>query len=386
MSEKPFDFATAAIHGGRPLVTPHRPINQPIFQSSAFVHECAGDDPTFSYSRVSNPTVAALEEALGAFEQTPPTVCFRTGMAAITALFFSLLRAGDHVVLSRCTYGGVVRLFDELLTGLGVTGSFVDARDLANVEAAITPATKLIFIETPANPTLELIDIAAAAELAHRHGLPLVVDNTFLTPVLQQPLALGADITVLSTTKHVDGNNAAVGGSVATRDEKLLERLRLIRKTVGSIQAPFDAWLTLQGLKTLPLRIERQSANARAIADWLEAQPSVERVLYPELASFPQRELACRQQRLGGGLLSFSLRDVTRTTDFMNALRLCHLAESLGGAETFVTHPAATTHADVPVERRNALGIHEGLLRISAGLESPEAIIADLAQALAVIA
>ena len=278
----------------------------PLYQTGTFVHDAVGVDKGFSYSRVSNPTVDALERAIGSLEGTAPAVCFRTGMAAESALFFSVLRAGEHAILSEVTYGGTIRLFREILEPLGVHASFVDTSNPANVEAAITPQTRIVFIETPANPVLKLTDIAAIAEITKRHSLLLAVDNTFLTPVLQRPLELGADISVLSTTKYIDGHNATVGGSLATNDVVLAERFRLIRKTLGSIQAPFEAWLTLQGIKTLPARLRLHCENAQIVAEWIEAHPAVAQVYYPGLPSFPQHELALRQQRAPCGMISQS--------------------------------------------------------------------------------
>ena len=378
------DIATVAIHGGRSLDTHASSLIFPLYQTGTFVHDAVGVDKGFSYSRVSNPTVDALEKAIGALEGTPPAVCFRTGLAAEATLFFSLLKPGDHVVLGEVLYGGTIRLFREILEPFGVQASFVDSADPSNVERAITPQTRLVFIESPGNPVLRLTDIAAIAEITKRHGLLLVVDNTFLTPVLQRPLELGADISVLSTTKYIDGHNATVGGSLATHDVALAERFRLIRKTLGSIQAPFEAWLTLQGLKTLPARLRLHCENAQVLAEWLESHPAVGRVYYPGLKSFPQHELALRQQRSGGGMVSFELDAPSSTAiAVLNAAQLCSRAESLGGLETLLTHPASTTHADLPPELRAHLGISDGLIRISVGLESPTDIIADLEQAFA---
>jgi cystathionine beta-lyase/cystathionine gamma-synthase len=380
-----FRAATVAIHGGRSLDSHASSILFPLYQSSTFVHDAVGVDKGFSYSRVSNPTVEALERAIGALEETPPAVCFRTGMAAVSTLFLALLRAGDHVVLSDVVYGGTIRLFNEVLSHFGVSGSFVDSSDPANVEQAITPATRIIFIETPGNPTLKLTDIEAVARIAKRHSLLLVVDNTFLTPLLQKSLQLGADVSLLSTTKYIDGHNATLGGSIATRDEALLERLRLIRKTLGTTQAPFEAWLVLQGIKTLPARLKLHCENAQLIAEWLERHPAVEWVRFPGLASCPQKALAERQQSAPGGMIAFGLKaGFVATVRALNSVKLCSRAESLGGLETLITHPASTTHADVDPELRHSLGISDGLVRLSVGLEAPEDIIADLEQAFTV--
>jgi cystathionine beta-lyase/cystathionine gamma-synthase len=384
LSSRYTNASTLAIHGGRSRDSHASSILFPLYQTGIFVHDAVGVDKGFSYSRVSNPTVAMLEEAIGALEGTPAAVCFKTGMAAETTLFLSLLKTGDHVIISRVVYGGTVRLFREVLDGLGVQASFVDTSVPENMEAAITPATRLIFVETPGNPTLVLSDIHAIAEIAKRHSILFAVDNTFLTPVLQRPLELGANISVLSTTKYIDGHNATVGGSLATCDEKLLERFRLIRKTVGSIQAPFEAWLTLQGIKTLPARMKLHCQNAEIVARWLESHPAVARVYYPGLESFPQKALADRQQSAPGGMLSFELKAGTEAAiRVLNSVRLCTLAESLGGLETLITHPPTTTHADLGPELRQSLGISEGLIRLSVGLEAPEDIIADLESAFA---
>jgi cystathionine beta-lyase/cystathionine gamma-synthase len=276
-----------------------------------------------------------------------------------------------------------VRLLREVLAGLGVSASFVDTTAPQAVAAALTPRTRLVFVETPANPTLVLTDIAAVAAVCRQADVPLAVDNTFLTPVLQRPLDLGADISVYSTTKHIEGHNSTVGGALTSRDEALLERLRFIRKCVGSIQSPFESWLTLRGIKTLPLRLRQHSAHAQAVASWLEPHPRVTRVLYPGLSSFPQHELAIRQQRAHGGILAFEIEGGLETgTALMNSVRLCALAENLGAVETLITHPASMTHADVPRQQRERTGVTDGLVRLSVGLEDPADIIADLAQAI----
>lgn len=382
MSIRDLKASTLAIHGGRSLDSHASSILFPLYQTSTFVHDAAGVDKGFSYSRVSNPTVDALERAIGALEDTPPAVCFRTGMAAVTTLFLSLLKSGDHVVLSEVVYGGTIRLFHEVLENLGISATFVDSSEAANVEAAITPATKIIFIESPGNPTLKLTDIEAVANIAKRHSILLAVDNTFLTPVLQKCLDLGADISVLSTTKYIDGHNATVGGSLATRDTGLLERFRLIRKTLGTTQAPFEAWLVLQGIKTLPTRLKLHCDNAQLIAEWLESHPAVERVYYPGIASCPQKDLAEKQQSAAGGMIAFELKaGYGATVNVLNSVKLCSRAESLGGLETLITHPPSTTHADLDPDLRRRLGISDGLIRLSVGLEAPEDIIADLAQA-----
>lgn len=378
--------ATLAIHGNRVRDAHTNSILFPICQSATFAQDTVGQAKGHSYSRVSNPTVDALEQAIAALEGTPGAVCFRTGIAAVTTLFLSVLKAGDHAVLSEVIYGGTVRLFHEVLGNLGVESSFVDTANPAAVRAAIQPNTKILFTETPGNPTMTLTDLAEMSVIAREHHLLHAVDNTFLTPVLQRPFDLGADISVLSTTKYVDGHNATVGGSLATKDEALLERFRLIRKTVGSIQSPFEAFLTLQGLKTLPARMKIHCENALVIAKWLEAHPVVDRIYYPGLSTFPQHELAAKQQKRPGGMLSFELKaSADDSLAVMNALKLCTRAESLGSVETLITHPASATHGDIPKEERDRLGITDRLIRLSVGLEAPEDIIADLDQAFATV-
>jgi cystathionine beta-lyase/cystathionine gamma-synthase len=379
-------FSTTAVRGGlRPDPTTGAVLT-PIYQSTTYHQEAVGVHKGFTYSRAANPTVSALESALGALEDTPPAVCFSSGMAAISALFFATLKAGDHVVVSDVVYGGTVRLFQQILTNFGVEASFVDTADPQAVAQAIQPNTRLVFIETPANPTLKLTDIAAISNVAHAAGVRLAVDNTFLTPALQRPLDLGADISLLSTTKYIEGHNSTVGGSIATRDQALIECLRVVRKTLGCIQSPQESWLTLRGLKTLPLRLQQHSTNAQKVAEWLEQHAKVARVHFPGLATFPQFSLAEKQQALPGGILSFELKGGANAgIQLMNTVRLCLLAENLGAVETLITHPVSMTHGDVPREIRERTGVTDGLVRLSVGLENPADIIADLESALTAI-
>ena len=338
---------------------------------------------TCTYSRVTNPTVEALEQVLGRLEQAPPSVCFSSGLAAETALFLALLKSGDHVVLSEAIYGGTVRLIRQIFSGLGVTASFVDATDAQNIADALQKNTRLVFIETPANPTLCLNDIRAIAAVTRKAGIPLAVDNTFLTPVLQQPLELGADISVYSTTKHIEGHSSALGGAITCRDQQIIDKLRWIRKSTGSIQTPQNAWLTLRGIKTLPLRIRQHSRNADIIANELARDPRVKTVNYPGLDSFAQTELAS-QQHLGGhgGVISFELHGgYDATCRFLRSVKLCAV-EHIGSVETLLTHPASMTHADVPREQLEAVGLTPGLVRLSVGLEDPRDILADLYSAI----
>ena len=375
---------TRSVRGGASPDPATGALVSPIYQSTTFLQEGVGRHKGFTYSRGANPSVDQLERALGEIEGGLPAVAFSTGMSAITTLFLTFLEAGDHVLVSDVVYGGTVRLLRQVLAKLGIEASFVDTSNPPQVVAALKPRTKLVFIETPANPTLKLTDVSLAAEIAHSAGALLAVDNTFLTSVLQPVLDQGADISLLSTTKYIEGHNSTVGGSVTARDPALLDKLRFVRKTLGCIQSPFESWLTVRGLKTLPYRLKAHCDNAQQIAEWLEAQSCVTRVLYPGLASFPQRELALRQQKAHGGLISFEVQGgADAGIAVMNAVKFCYLAENLGAVETLITHPASMTHADVPLEQRRAAGITDGLIRLSVGLEDPQDVIADLQQAFA---
>jgi cystathionine beta-lyase/cystathionine gamma-synthase len=307
-------------------------------------------------------------------------------MAALTTLLLATVGRGGHVVCSDVVYGGTVRLLAKVLAPLGVESSFVDSSDVTAVAAALRPETRLVLVETPANPTLALTDVAAVAELLRRHPARLAVDNTFLTAALQRPAELGADAVVYSTTKYVEGHNAALGGALLLRDEAWLERIDLVRRTTGCIQSPWNAWLTLKGLKTLPLRMERHARSALEIAAWLAGRPQVRHVRHPFHPAFPQRDLARRQQSGGGGIVTFEVAGgLAAARGFAGALRLCRVAENLGATETLLTHPATMSHADLDPEAKRAAGIHDGLFRLSVGLEAPEDLIADLAAALAAV-
>lgn len=374
---------TLALHAGASPDPATGALLTPIYQSTTYVLEAVGSDKGFTYSRTANPTVSALERRLAALEGAEHASCFGTGLGATTALALALLQAGDRAVLSDVVYGGTVRLFQKILAKFGVEAEFVDAADPAAWEEALRRPARLVFIETPANPTLKLTDLEVVAQLAHNAGAVVVVDNTLLTPVLQRPLDLGADIVLHSTTKFIEGHNATLGGALITRNAELHEKMIFLRNAIGAIQSPFNAWLTLQGVKTLPLRMERHSANALRVARFLESHPRVTKILYPGLESFPQYALARRQQGSGGALMAFEVEGGAEAgVRVMNGVRLCALAENLGAAETLVTHPASMTHAAVPLEQRLATGITDGLIRISVGLENPDDIIADLRRAL----
>jgi cystathionine beta-lyase/cystathionine gamma-synthase len=374
-------FSTVCLHAGQEPDPSTGAIVTPIFQTSTYVQEALGVHKGFEYARTQNPTRFALERNIAAIEGGKAAFAFASGMAAIGAIG-TMLVAGDHVVVSKNTYGGTFRLFDKVLTRTARSFSYVDTANLDEVERAITPATRMLFVETPTNPVMQLTDLAAAAGLAHRRGLRLVVDNTFASPYIQRPIAFGADLVMHSTTKYLNGHSDSVGGIVvATRDDDI-EWLGFVQNAEGAILSPFDSWLVLRGTKTLPIRMERHNANGLALAAYLEKHPKIRRVHYPGLPSHPQHALAARQMRGYGGMLAADLGSLEAARRLLNAVRLCSLAESLGGVETLISHPATMTHASVPAETRAELGITDGLVRISVGIEDIEDVQADLAQAL----
>lgn len=376
-------LATRALHAGTTPDPVTGAILTPIYQATTYVQEAVGKDKGYTYTRSGNPTVTALERRLADLEKAEFCSCFGTGLGATTALALALLNSGDRAILGDVVYGGTVRLFQQVLSRFGVESDFVDMTDTAALDTAFARPARLVFLESPANPTLKLTDIALVVEYAKKAGAVVVVDNTLQTPALQRPLELGADVSLHSTTKFIEGHNATVGGALITRSAELHEKFAYLRNAIGAIQSPFNAWLTLQGVKTLPLRMERHAANALKVARFLEGHPRVTRILYPGLESFPQHELARRQQITGGALLAFEVEGGTEAgIRVMNAVRVCSLAENLGAAETIVTHPASMTHAAVPLEQRMATGITDGLIRVSVGLENPDDIIADLRRAL----
>jgi cystathionine beta-lyase/cystathionine gamma-synthase len=377
-------FETLALHAGTPPDPTTGAMLTPIYQTTTYRQDAVGLDRGFTYSRSANPTVLALERRLAALEAAEFCTCYATGLAATTALCLALLKAGDRVVISQAVYGGTVRLFRQVLVRFGVESEFVDTSDEEALYQALRKPASFVFIETPANPTLKVTDIRVASRLAHQAGALLIVDNTLLTPALQQPFDFGADVVLHSTTKFIEGHNATVGGALLTSDPELHERFLFTRNAIGAIQSPFPAWLTLQGVKTLPLRMKQHSENALKVAQALSAHDRVANVIYPGLKSFPQFQLAQRQQSAGGALIAFELEGgVEAGIRLMNSVRLCALAENLGAAETIITHPASMTHADVPPEQRKAAGISDGLVRLSVGLENPLDLIADLERALA---
>jgi len=378
-------FDTLALHAGSIADPTTGALLTPIYQTTTYRQEAVGKDKGFTYSRSANPTVSALERRLAALEGVEHCTCYGTGLAATTVLCLALLRSGDHVVASEAVYGGTVRLLQQVLAPFGVTSEFVDTSDETALKKALSNRkTKFVFIETPANPTLKLTDIELAAQIARQAGALLIVDNTLLTPALQRPFDLGADVVLHSTTKFIEGHNATVGGALLARDQELHERFSFIRNAIGAIQSPFPAWLTIQGVKTVGLRMAHHSENALRVARFLERHPLVTRLSYPGLESFPQFALARKQQSSGGALISFEISGgVAAGIRLMNSVRLCALAENLGSAETLITHPASMTHADVPIAQRQAAGITDGLVRLSVGLEDPADLIRDLSQAFA---
>ena len=378
-------FKTREIHAG---VTPDPTtgaILTPIYQATTYVQESVDTymNKGFSYSRSGNPTVVALENRITALEGGAGTACFATGMAATSAIMMALLNAGEHAVLSDVVYGGTHRLSTQVLSRFGVEYSFVDTSDVENIRNAIKDNTRLIFTETPANPTLKLTDIAATSKIAQEYGIPHCVDNTFLTPYFQRPLELGADLSMHSTTKYIDGHNVTVGGSVTTLDAERLEAIQFVRNCLGSNMSPMVAFFNLQGCKTLSTRLEQQSANAMQVAQFLESHPMAEQVVYPGLDSFHQKELANSQASGYGAMLWFEVKGgVAAGKKLMDALELWSLAENLGSVESLVTHSVTMTHADMDPADRQRVGITDGLVRLSVGLEDPEDLIADLRQAL----
>ena len=375
-------FATICLHAGQEPDPTTGAIITPIYQTSTYVQEALGRHKGYEYARTHNPTRFALEMNLAAIERGRAAFAFASGMAAIGAVATSL-RAGDHLIASENVYGGTFRLFEKILTRYQLTFTYVDMSDLDALDRAFTPHTRLLFAETPSNPLMRLTDLALVAERAHARGAKLVVDNTFASPCLQQPLVLGADLVVHSTTKYLNGHSDSVGGAVIATHDDDIEWLRFVQNAEGAILSPFDSWLVLRGTKTLPLRMAQHNANGLALARFLEAHPKVRRVYYPGLTSHPQHLLATRQMRGFGGMLSFELGSLEAARRVLNGVRLMALAESLGGVETLISHPASMTHASVPAERRAAMGLTDGLVRISAGIEALEDLEADLERALA---
>lgn len=378
-------FATKAIHVGQEADPATGAIITPIYQTSTFVQEEIGKHKGYEYARTGNPTRTALEQCLASLENARHGLCFASGLAA-EGNVMNLLSAGDHVVVGEDVYGGTYRLFQKVLTRYGLTFSFVDAQDLSKIEGAIKENTKMVWLETPTNPLLRLVDIKAIAQLAKSKNLITVVDNTFASPYFQQPLSLGADVVVHSTTKYLGGHSDVVGGAIMTSDDKLYETMKFHQNSVGGTPGPFDCWLTLRGVKTLAIRMEAHHANAMKVADFLTGCPQIEKVIYPGLADHPQNDLARKQMSGYGGMVSLVVRGgMENANKFASSTKLFALAESLGGVESLISHPATMTHAAIPQADREARGIVDGLVRLSVGIEHHDDLIKDLEQALATV-
>ncbi len=377
-------FATDAIHIGQEPDPATGAIVQPIYQTSTYVQEALGRHKGYDYARTAHPNRRALERCVARLEGGQAAYVFSSGMAAIDAVF-RLLRPGNHVVVSQAVYGGVFRLATQLLVEFGLKFDFIDTSCLENTAKALRPETRMVYVETPTNPTMLITDIAATARLARERQLTLVVDNTFLSPYWQRPLELGAGIVVHSMTKYLNGHSDAVGGAVILTRPEDAERIYFIQRSAGTGLAPMDCWLVARGIKTLAVRMEQHNRNGMAVAQFLASHPKVHRVLYPGLPSHPQHDIARRQQRGFGAMLSFELGSLEAARRLLDHVKLCSLAESLGGVETLISHPALMTHASVPAEVRQQIGITDGLVRISVGIEDAEDLIADLDNALAKI-
>ncbi|MGH2516449.1 MAG: cystathionine gamma-synthase [Ktedonobacterales bacterium] len=377
------EFATRAIHAGQPADPTTGATIPPIYQTSTYTQAGLGDHRGFEYSRTGNPTRAALEACLAALENARFGLAFGSGMAASSAVL-SMLRPGDHVLAGDDLYGGSYRLFERVLRPMGITCDYVSARDIAAYEAALRPETKMIWAETPTNPLLSLVDIAALARLTQARGITLVVDNTFASPALQRPLDLGADIVVHSTTKYLNGHSDVIGGAVLTSNERMYADMKFYQNAAGGVPSPFDSWLVLRGVKTLAVRMRQHNENAQRVADYLSGHPLVRTVYYPGLASHPDHALAQRQMSGFGGMVSFDFQGTREDVDaFVRRLRVFALAESLGGVESLCCHPASMTHGSIPAAERERRGVTETLLRLSVGIEDADDLLADLDQALA---
>ena len=376
-------FSTVAIHAGNEPDPVTGAVSVPIYQTSTYKQEALGK-PTggYEYARTQNPTRTALEKNIAALEGARFGFAFASGMSAIDTVL-KLVKAGEHVVLGDNTYGGTFRLFSKILVNYGVEFDLADTTDISNLEKAFKPNTKMVFVETPTNPVMSVTDLKAVSDLAHANGAKVVCDNTFMSPYFQRPIEFGCDVVVHSTTKYLNGHSDSVGGFVALDDETDAEWIGFVQNGIGAILSPFDSFLVLRGTKTLAVRMEAHDKNGRVVANFLAEHPRVEKVYYPGLVSHPQHELAKRQQSGFGGMVAFETGSLANAKKVLEGVKLCTLGESLGGVESLISHPASMTHASVPVEKRDALGITDGLVRVSVGIEDVEDIIADLDQALA---
>ena len=377
-----YRFGTRAVHAGQEPETLAGAVMTPIYQTSTYVQEGLGRHKGYEYGRTQNPTREALERNVAALEGATAGFAFGSGLAALDAVL-KLLKQGDHVVCGENVYGGSHRLMERIYAPLGLSFTFVDMRDVGNVERAIGPATRVVYCETPTNPMMNLVDLAAAGDLTQARGLLLVVDNTFATPFFQRPLEFGADLVLHSTTKYLNGHSDMVGGLLVTSRDDLAERVGFIQNAAGGVPGPMDCWLALRGIKTLPLRMRQHDSNGRRVAEWLSRRSDVPRLYYPGLPSHPQHELACRQMSGFGGMISLDLGDPARARRFVEATRIFALAESLGGVESLIGHPASMTHASVPPAMRAAMGLTDSLVRLSCGIEETDDLLEDLDRAFA---
>jgi cystathionine gamma-lyase/cystathionine beta-lyase/cystathionine gamma-lyase/homocysteine desulfhydrase len=372
---------TDAIHAGQEPDPTTGAVTIPIYQTSTYVQEGIGKHKGFEYARTQNPTRMALEKNMAVLEGGVAGYAFASGMAATTALTHLLLKQGDHAICSDNVYGGTFRLFDKIVRQYGVDFTYVNTSNLADLAKAIHANTRLVFIETPTNPIMSITDIRGVCDIAHKSECRVVVDNTFMSPYFQRPIALGADIVVHSTTKYLNGHSDSVGGVVVLNRKDDADRLQFIQNAAGAILSPFDSWLVLRGIKTLPIRMEAHNANGMAVANYLAAKQQVKKIYYPGLPTHPGHALAKQQMSGFGGMIAFDLGSLENAKRFLERVKLCSLGESLGGVETLISHPATMTHASVPPDERNRLGITDGLVRISVGIEDVEDLIADLEQA-----
>ena len=377
-------FATRAIHIGQEPDPVTGAVSVPIYATSTYVQEEIGKHKGYEYARVSNPTRDRLETNLAALEGGTASRVFASGMAAINAIA-TTLKAGDHVVAGHNLYGGTPRLFDQVLVNFGLTFTYIDTSDVNNIERAFQKNTRLIFLETPTNPLMQLCDLRAICELSHGHGVEVVVDNTFMSPYFQRPIELGADMVVHSTTKFLNGHSDGLGGVVVCTKAEQAERLAFLQKAAGAILSPFECWLILRGVKTLAVRMKQHDHSGRKVADYLSKHKKVQKVFYPGLPDHPQHELAKRQMSGFGALIAFETGSLANANKMLRKVRVCSLAESLGGVETLISHPATMTHAAVGEEGRRKIGITDGMVRISVGIEDVDDILADLDQALTAI-
>jgi cystathionine beta-lyase/cystathionine gamma-synthase len=375
-------FATRAIHAGQVPEPLSGAVMTPIYQTSTYIQQGLGKHKGYEYARTQNPTREAWERCVASLEGATHGFAFASGLASLDTML-KLLRAGDHVISGENVYGGSHRLMERVYAELGLRFTFVDMRDIRNVERAVTPATKLVFCETPTNPMMALADLSAIGDLTRAHGLVFVVDNTFATPFFQQPITHGADIVMHSATKYLNGHSDMVGGILVTGRDDLAERIGFLQNAAGGVPGPMDCWLALRGVKTLPLRMRQHDANGRRVAAWLRDSKVATKLYYPGDASHPQHELAQKQMTGFGGMISIDLGDAARARRFVEKTRIFALAESLGGVESLIGHPASMTHASVPPAMRESMGLTDSLIRLSCGIEDSDDLIADLEQAFA---